>query len=325
MSLEDVFKEFEEEEPEKKEEELIEKKEQQTVLETSQSEPKVEFEVKEEDFIKEEELPKPKPEVKPKTNIAEALVDESLVEREVTFEFPSIEEDTESDKEIHLIYGDKGKGKTTLAFGYPGEIVCLSFDNKSARIKRTMFNNDKRIHIFNVTKYMNYDTPDKMLETATKTYEYIKAVLEHAKQYNPDWIVFDGAEIFSQICEWRMRYKHGIKAFAGITNFNIWKERRMYIRQIHNMALRIAKKGIIYTTFTTKDSIVISGEVVTQKDVPKWIDVLMFETDYVIHVDTEPGTFRQLATIITSKDKSLLKTGRVYDVTDKTLWEAVKE
>lgn len=317
MSLEDVFKEFEEEE-EEKEEKKIEKEEQQIKLGTEPEEPEIVTEV-------EENTAKPKSQSKATSGLANVLeeIDESTVEREISFEFPEISEDIESHKEVHLIYGDKGTGKTTLAFGYPGEIVCLSFDNKSAIIKRVMYNNDKRIHVFNVMKYMDYDDPDKMIETSAKTYEYIKAVLEHSSRYNPDWIVFDGAEIFSQICEWRMRYRHGIGAFAGISNLNLWKERRMNIRQIHNMALEMVKKGIIYTTFTTKDNIIISGVVVRQKDVPKWVDVLMFESDYVIHVDTEPGTYRQLATVVTSKDNSKLVTGRVYDVTNKTLWEVV--
>jgi len=71
-------------------------------------------------------------------------------------------------REVWLIFGDKGTGKTTVALSFPGEILVLSFDRKSAIIKHNMYNDDPRIHVFDVVKYMDYSTPEKMTESAEK-------------------------------------------------------------------------------------------------------------------------------------------------------------
>lgn len=252
--------------------------------------------------------------------------EEAEAEEAPRYEFVVEEEQSPPAKEVYLVFGEKGSGKTTLALSFPGEIVCLSFDRKSAIIKTSRYGNDRRIHVFDVVKYMDYSSPSKVTESAAKTFEFVNAVLDYAAMnIRPDWIVIDGAEIFHQVCEWTMRHRHGIEAFAGISNLNLWKERRLYIRQIHNKALNVARRGVIYTTYTDKDEIVVQGELVTKKDVPKWIDVLVFETDYVIKCEMDPVNRKFLAKVVTSKDDGRLPTGRVYDVTDKGFWEVVSE
>ena len=117
---------------------------------------------------------------------------------------------------------------------------------------------------------------------------------------------------------------YGLKAYQGIANLNLWKVRRALIRQVHNVAYNIAKRGLIYTTYTEKDQIVVEGELVTVKDVPKWIDVLIFETDFVLKTDVDPTSRKFLVKVTTSKYDKLLPTGRIYDVTDKVLWDVLK-
>ena len=257
----------------------------------------------EEPKVSVEELLKPK-EAKAETKIPEDLL---------------TEEPSTPSKEVWLVFGDKGTGKTTTALSFPGEILVLSFDRKSAIIKHNMFNDDPRIHVFDIVKYMDYTTPESMVASAEKTFNYLNALLDSytLKYPQPDWVVIDGAQIFQQICEWTMRYRHNLGPFDGIANLNLWKERRMYIRQIHNKALNLAKRGVIYSTYVEKDEVVIKGEIVTRKDTPAWIDVLIYETDYVLYTYYDESKKTYHVRVVSSKNDRRVKSGLEIDVTNK--------
>jgi hypothetical protein len=303
-----------------------------------------ELEVEEEKPVKKEEKPKsetrtpPPPEIlppppkveatqppKPATAPPEAEKPKEEVPGEQKPSLPIEEETTVSAKTVWLIFGDKGSGKTTTAMSFPGHILVLSFDRKSAIIKLNMYNNDGRIKVFDVVKLMDYSSPDKMLESSEKTFELILQLLEsYPKVFgNPDWVVIDGAQIMQQICEWTMRKRHNIGPFDGISNLNLWKERRAYMRDIHNRALNIAKKGVIYTTYVEKDRVIIAGETVHEKDVPAWVDILIYETDFVLQTTYNPVTKKFEVKVVTSKLDKLLPTGATYDVTNRKLWDVV--
>jgi len=136
-------------------------------------------------------------------------------------------------------------------------------------------------------------------------------------------VVIDGAQIFQQICEWTMRHRHNLGPFDGIANLNLWKERRMYIRQIHNKALTLAKRGIIYTTYVEKDEVIIKGEVVTRKDTPAWIDVLIYETDYVLYTSHDESKKTYHVRVVSSKNDKRVRSGAEFDVTNKRFAEYV--
>ena len=288
-ALEELLKEFEEEKP-------IEK------VETTPPSPK----------------PQPQPTPKSETEVPKT----QEVGKEV---LPISEEETAPAKTVWLIFGEKGVGKTTTAFSFPGHILVLSFDRKSSIIKYTRYNGDSRIHVFDVVKIMDYSTPDKMLESAEKTFEATLKLLDaYEKIYGkPDWVVIDGSQIMQQICEWTMRYRNKIPPFAGISNLNLWKERRAYMRDIHNKALNVARCGVIYTTYTEVSETIVSGEVVSKKEVPAWIDILIYETDFVLKADRDESSGNFLVKVVTSKDDSLMPSGKTYIVTNKHFWEVV--
>jgi len=320
--FEDIFEE------EKKEEESIEKAEEkkEESISLEQIKPKQE-EVKEENTIAKEIVPvkaaRPEQTQQPQATETEGQISiralRPALPAQTEEEFVIEEVAEPAPKEVILIYGHKGHGKTYLAMSFPGTKVVLSFDRKSAMVKYKDYKGDKRIHVYDVVRYMDYSTSQKFLESADKTFRYLNVLLDHISQNPPDWIVIDGSEIFQQICEMTMRYRNNLMPFQGIANLNLWKERRLYIRQIHNKCLSIARRGIIYTTYVDKDEIVVDGEIIARKDVPKWIDAIMYETDTVIRViavstDAEGGGKKFIATVESSKGS--LPTGLRADITD---------
>jgi len=79
------------------------------------------------------------------------------------------------------------------------------------------------------------------------------------------------------------------------------------------------------TTYIDKDEIVNNATLVKKTDVPKWMDIIMYETDAVVktQIDTVDGQERFRLYVISSKI-GRFKTGQVLDVTGaRTLADAV--
>lgn len=272
-----------------------------------------------------------KPEEKPIEKPPEekpAKVPSPLAKKEPAVEGAELElaEAKGTAKSTLMDYGLKGSGKTYLAFSFPGKIACLSFDKKSLPIKQYSFNNDERIRVFDAIALMDYSSPEAWTESADKSFKRLNILIDKIAEWEPDWIVIDGSEILQQICEMTMRYRNNLMAFQGIANRNIWKERRMYIRQIHNKCFEAAKKGVIYTTYTSKDEIIKEGEFVTKDDVPKWVDCILWETDVVIKIRSvqEKSGRKFYATIESSKHPPFI-TGKEVDITNKGVGALIEE
>lgn len=262
---------------------------------------------------KPEKKPEEKPEKKPKEKPTEPVPKEEAPSEEA-----ELAEAKGTAKNNFMVYGQKGAGKTFLSFSFPGKIVCLSFDKKSLPIKQHSFDNDNRIRVFDAVALMDYSSPEAWTESADRSFKRLNILLDKIAEQEPDWIVIDGSEILQQICEMTMRYRNNLMCFQGISNRNLWKERRLYIRQIHNKCFDIAKKGVIYTTYTSKNEIIREGEYVVKDDVPKWIDAILYETDAVIKIRSlqEKSGRKFYATVESSKFPPF-KTGRETDVTDR--------
>jgi len=272
--------------------------------------PKKKVEPKPKAKAKAKAKPKPKPE--PETEEEEFFKEGD----EVKTDF-DLEEDDVSDKAVFTLYGAKGSGKTAVGESFPGEIAVLSFDFKSAAIKKHLYKDDKRIHVYNVMKYSNSSSPMAKLSSSEAVFNYILALLEKfEKEDNIDWIMIDGIEVFQRQCEFLMRYRNGIAAYAGIANRNLWKERRQYLQETHRASLVAAKKGVIYTTYTDKHEVIEDGQFIVKEDIPKWVDVVMMETDVV--VKTSIGTIgkeKRFFAEVESSKYHLVKDRVKHDVT----------
>ncbi len=193
-------------------------------------------------------------------------------------------------------YGEKGAGKTTGIYlittgrigGFPaGKTVVISFDNKSKITKEQYFPQDD-ITVYDGKRYYRED-PMLCTKSGMMTYKYIQKLLESYKNDQPDWIVFDGFTIMAMILEMAMRFQHGLLPSQGIANLNVWKDRGRFVQDLHNLATKIARYGVAYTTYSDKNEIVEAGTTVSKTDVPKYIDVVMQETDVVIHLTKAKG------------------------------------
>ncbi len=313
-----------EEPPEEEKKPEKEKKSSTDILSVLQPEQEVKEEKKPEAPLP-VPVEQPKKEVTPETDVLSMISESKSKEKQkhvvtVADEEFDFSEEVELGKEVHLIYGLKGHGKTTLALSYPGKIAVLSFDRKSTAVKYLFGDRLDDIRVWNAVKYMDYSSPEAELVSADRNFRYLLRLLDEVvRQWEPDWVVIDGSEILSHICELVMRYRNGLMPFQGVANLNLWKERRMYLRQIHYLALDVAKKGVIYTTYVDKEEIIEDGEVKTKRDIPKWLDILVYETDVVIRVwsTIDKGSGLRFYAIVESSKVPYIRTGVQADITNR--------
>lgn len=227
---------------------------------------------------------------------------------------------TPSSLKYITIFGGKGSSKTTLALAAPGKILALSFDNKTVEAWWTMFKSDKRITVMNAIKYMDYSSPDAALMSSEITFQYINAILDRVKsgpqdEY-PDWIVIDGFEEYKSIAENVMRYRNQLRLTQGV-EWQYWKDRRLYIKQLFTKIGGIVKQGVIFCTKYEWEETKLGGVTVEKKKVPIWVDIVEEQTDIVIEntVDIrDTGEVKFTAHVISSKHLDI-PTGHKTDIT----------
>jgi hypothetical protein len=245
-------------------------------------------------------------------------------------EFKFEEEKQIYPKIVFTIYGDKGVGKTTLSFGFPGKIACLSFDRKSMAPKVNYYKNDPRIKVFDVVKFLNRDSK-YVREASEITYNYVMFILDNLSKLDekekPDWVVIDGVEIMQKVAEYTMRLRQNLQPYQGVANLNVWKERNSLIDAIHQKALDACKVGVIYTTYSEFNEIVEEGTLITKQKVPKYIDSVMWETDIVLYIqssfDMQTKQHKFTLRCDSSKFDDLIKTGSIIDITGKKISDVI--
>jgi hypothetical protein len=202
-------------------------------------------------------------------------------------------EDTDEKKEIFSVYGYKNDGKTTISYGIPykgDKVLVFSFDNKSIRPRDAPYIKDGNLNIkiINAIRFLDQSSEAKYLETCLTTHAYVLSILEQSKEkFSPDWVMFDGTERMSGIMEIVMRAKNNLRPYQGIANRSLWRERKQYLDDIHQKAVDVAGKGVIYTMYSQKEEIIDEGAITKKFDIPRWIGSIMEETDIVIHAEAK--------------------------------------
>jgi len=116
--------------------------------------------------------------------------------------------------------------------------------------------------------------------------------------------------------EMAMRFDHKIGPLDPFAQMSWWKDRKLNIRLVHDMAFACAKVGVVWTTYAEKDDIVNNATLIRRTDVPRWMDIVMYDTDAVIRtqIDNVDGQTRFRLYVVSSKIKRF-STGDVLDVT----------
>lgn len=248
------------------------------------------------------------------------------------FEFSLDAEEGVNPVYVVTIAGEKGEGKTMTALSFirnDKTMLAIQFDDKVSPIKKYFFKNTDRITVYDGKKYFNTD-PAVITESGFKSIKYIEYILEQYAEMNdderPDFVLIDGLEILSMMAEMAMRYNNKQKPFSGIKNKNIWKERRGYLKSIHNFATKAAKEGVIYTVYMNQvDTQIVDGEVQSRHTEPKYVDAIKYETDIVLKsfAGEKDGKPFYGVSVISSKIPDVLVSGKRYNVTDKPLMIAL--
>lgn len=248
-------------------------------------------------------------------------------EDDANFEFPDVEDSfmEPTKKRIFSIYGDKGTGKSAVAYGLmqpKDSCYVLSFDKKSASPLEipVIKNMNLDVKIVSPTIYYNEMTDPIWLMSSLKTVQYINHLLNYAEEHEFDWIFIDCTEILQKIAEMSMRATYKCGVFGGV-QIPFWKERKRIVDAIHSRAFELAKKGVIYSFYPKTENILVrEGQVVDSKTTPNWIGSILIETDIRIHTKAvmNKDTWQFFANIESSKD--LFYKGGNYDVTDACLY-----
>lgn len=233
-------------------------------------------------------------------------------------------------KRVIMIYGDKNSGKTNVMEAFAGNsqdtMSIISMDNQSASIWENFYESTDRIQIYDGVKYFIEDPAlrIKIPESGWNNFQYIVALLNDVIAKNPpDWIAIDGLSILALVAEQVMRYENSIGATQGFPNLNLWKERGYHLRTIHRLAYGLAKKGVIYTTYGEfQIEEVEGGQTVKGKTKPKWFDVIMQETEVIIHTffsEDKAGNTKYYYKIESTKMPKFLPKTPPMEVTDKKI------
>jgi len=218
---------------------------------------------------------------------------------------------------VLMVYGKKGVGKTEFVLSLKGKIAAISFDRKTSEIWITAFAAVDRIRVFDAIQHMDFSSDENWLRSSVVSLDFLDKLLDNiGKTFKPDWIVIDGVGEFVRMAEMKMRYSQNFSLTQGV-EWQFWKYRRMYIRQLHHKAAENTETGIAYTAFVDTKEKYVDGKIVLTEEQPKWVDIVEEQTDVVIRLrarSVEGGGNQYIAEVESSK-WNLIRSGLKVDIT----------
>ena len=240
-------------------------------------------------------------------------------------------------RETILIAGEKNGGKSVAALSFPGKIAVIAFDGKifAARdfVVRHGIKDENEVMIYYPAKHYNPKAVDDgeigkaaiaVINDAFRAVYSIK-VRADTGQFVPDWVLFDNLEFSIRLAEFAGKYKRGVPITTtpqkGDDVWGAFDIRNIITNVIYKAAVSIPKKGVIYTLYTKDKDVVLPDGTTKKAQVPKWFEVLMYETDN--HIIVWKDDSRYFAKIVGTKDEERYPDGLIIETTSVGFWKAL--
>jgi len=237
---------------------------------------------------------------------------------------------TEADNLSIVICADKNGSKTTTAFSatllptklhpnptidQPNEyrMAVLSFDYKATRVWKELYKGNPNIVIYDPLKYRTKETDDDNLQSAERTYQYIRHLLTEGAiaKGNFDFILVDALEVLKETFEMTMKKQMNMRPYeqADWTN---WRKRTDLMDDIDLLVKRVAKKAVIYTAYPKLREVKEKGSQVYTMVEPAWAGNTKIKADIVIRIESKEtnGVKEYLATVTGSKTLTMPTTSK---------------
>jgi hypothetical protein len=162
----------------------------------------------------------------------------------------------------------------------------------------------------------------------SETFKAIYSIRVRAErgEFVPDWILFDNLEFFIRLAEFAGKYKRGVaittRPSEGMDVWGAFDIRNIIMNVVYKAAIDIPKQGIIYTLYPKEKEVLLPDGTAKRVKVPKWFEVLMYETDHQIMVWKDDD--RYFAKIVGTKDEDRFPDGLMVEVTGVGLWNALQ-
>lgn len=237
------------------------------------------------------------------------------------------------DKICYILCGEKGNCKTTTALGFNGKIRAFSWDGKTKSIWENWYNKDSRIKITDVRE-MIIRTKGQWRYTSSQAVERVKLIIESIPKNKYDWFFHDSIDDYAKTCEMKMRYKHNLSVFQGVSERGLWNERFEDLCEIYDTSVEKSKYGIILTCMLDLVDVQEEGEDFTKVWRPAWTKFFEKEGDIIGYLNLRRIRIKninriknklELSIISSKRDKQLFKTGELIDLTNISISDWAKK
>jgi len=208
-------------------------------------------------------------------------------------------DDIDETPRVGVIAGIKHSGKTVLGLSLPGDVLGFEMDRQMRIIHDKDFNMDPRITVVNGYKLLQGEVPkEEFLHRCMVQHQFFINALKSLQGNKPANVFLDGGERIATISEGRAKFDDAKMSSTDpnkrTRNPGYWMDRTRNMHLIGEMAILSARKNVLYSLYVKNENILENiGSSQTKRKVPKWVDVIMEDSSYLMQpfvVESEGST-----------------------------------